>query len=822
MAKLRVDKIAAPIVKDEFTGSVHFDGTGDYLQTTTNVSDFQFGSGDFTIESWFYKSANGSNNYDGLCAYGDSGTQGWFLEISDARGIVWWSASGIILQYDIDVSKNTWHHVSVTRSNGTNRLFLNGNIVVENTTAVSVPTTGTNFYVGYYSTSGNYYFNGYISNLRICKGHAVYTGNFTPPTRELEVHTGAKGVVFPAADNRTVLLACQSSTDATAEASGRHIITAAGNATAADANPGLFRKTNITSTITENTGSVFFDGTGDHLKIRTNDDFVFGTGDFTIEFWVYLQATGQQHFYEGRGNTSTNTILINVDGSTQLSVYLNGDYRIQDSSALTENVWHHVALARNGSTTTLYKNGVSLGTYSDSINYAGPNTNNLFIAANAGTDGNGASQGSYVTGYLSNLRICKGHAVYTENFAPPTRELEVHEGPDDDRTVFLGLYDGENIFADKTGRHIIAAYGDRTSSPTPTATDSPIGSTTVTPGLTRSVDATAGPTFQGGVGFVSQNWLTLPKGTTTERYAGSNSASPAPRGLRGSGQVAPNNAITNTVDSVEIATTGDALDFGDLITSKFGAGGIGSPTRGLFCGGGTPTRQTAIDYFTISTRGNGQDFGDIFGDARTLAGATGGNETRGLTFGGATSSGTSNVICAITISSTGSVSDFGDCTKQNGTAVVCSPTRAVAAGGDSAANGSHINTIDYVTIQTFGNSFDFGDLSAAGSGRGVSSATRGLFSTGAPSATNTINYVTIATTSNSVDFGDLISNNISGGCASYSSLTRGCFAGLRTPTVTNTIEYFTISTLGDALNFGDLTQSVSNGGGLSNGHGGLG
>ena len=68
----------------------------------------------------------------------------------------------------------------------------------------------------------------------------------------------------------------------------------------------------------------------------------------------------------------------------------------------------------------------------------------------------------------------------------------------------------------------------------------------------------------------------------------------------------------------------------------------------------------------------------------------------------------------------------------------------------------------------------------------------------------------------------MISNNISGGGASYSSLTRGCFAGLKTPSYTNTIEYFTMATLGNALNFGDLTQSVSNGGGLSNGHGGLG
>ena len=58
-------------------------------------------------------------------------------------------------------------------------------------------------------------------------------------------------------------------------------------------------------------------------------------------------------------------------------------------------------------------------------------------------------QSDILKGYISNLRICKGHAVYKSNFAPPTRELEVHPGPDDDRTVLLACYDGENIFADK-------------------------------------------------------------------------------------------------------------------------------------------------------------------------------------------------------------------------------------------------------------------------------------------------------------------------------------------------------------------------------------
>jgi hypothetical protein len=821
MAKLRVDKIAAPIVKDEFTGSVYFDGTGDKL-SVPNSEDFRFGSDDFTLEAWI-RVINPNSDWDSVVGMWDSSeTRRTFAlqrKNSDGQLYLYVSTDGGSTNWAFvnggNIATDTWYHVAGVRDGNTLKAFINGSLVGTASYSDSILNNTTDaLFIGDVESSDTNNFSGYISNLRICKGHAVYTENFTPPTRELEVHTGAKGVVFPAADNRTVLLTCQSSTDATAEATGRHILTAAGNTTAADANPGLFRKTNITSTITENTGSVFFDGSGDKLQIADSTDFEFGSNSFTIEFWVYPTSFA-----------ATDVLVIKRDGATYAPFYLyinNGTLTFYSSSngsswdiasaysfghSLTLNVWQHIVLTRNNNEITAYLNGVRGNTITTSASLV-DNAHPLGIGGDPGN-----ADSSSMTGYISNFRICKGKALYTSNFAPPTTELEVTP-----ETVLVCCHDGENIFAEKTGK-IIAAYGDRTSSPTPTATDSPIGITTNNPGLTRSVDATAGPTFQGGAGFVSQNWLTLPKGTTTERYAGSNSASPAPRGLRASGQTP---SITNTVDSVEIATTGDALDFGDLITSKFGAGGIGSPTRGLFCGGGTPTRQTAIDYFTISTRGNGQDFGDIFGDARTLAGATGGNATRGLTFGGATSSGTSNVICAITISSTGSVSDFGDCTKQNGSAVVCSPTRAVSAGGDSAANGSNINTIDFVTIQTFGNSFDFGDLAAAGSGRGVSSATRGLFSTGAPSATNTINYVTIATTSNSVDFGDLISNNISGGCASYSSLTRGCFAGIRTPTVTNTIEYFTISTLGDALNFGDLTQSVNNGGGLSNGHGGLG
>ena len=819
MSKLRVDKIAAPIVKDEFTGSVHFDGSGDRLIIPTST-DLNL-TGDFTIEYWVYINSVGSISYISLFSTSSSGSfgaeTGFFWGASEDYFAFQNKGTTLVTATMADPT-NAWYHIAVTRSGSTTRMFFNGNQTGSTTTSWDA-VTGQSWYIGDRptgATSGNYPLNGYISNFRICKGHAVYTSNFTPPTRELEVHKAPpKGVVLPAADNLTVLLACQSSTDATLDSSGRHTITANGDVHAQSTNPGLLRRTLNLTTVTENTGAVFFDGSGDYLKIGASTDFSYGNDDFTVESWIYPTALN-----------AVNTIVANWDlsyGNNEWGYYLNSSNKIKvdtgTSNVLTSvtsvnlNVWTHIVYTRQSGTHKLYINGVLDVSSSTVYDYSEVNPLGIGGYSNAGENP--------FTGYISNLRICKGHAVYKSQFIPPTRELEVHGGPDDDRTVLLACYDGENIFADKSGRHTIVAYGDRTSSPTPTATDSPIGITTFNPGLTRNVDPTAGPTFQGGAGFTSQNWLTLPKGTTTERYAGSNSANPAPRGLRASGQVAPNNAITNTVDSVEIATTGDALDFGDLITSKFGAGGIGSPTRGLFCGGGTPTRQSAIDYFTISTRGNGQDFGDIFGDTRTLAGATGGNATRGLTFGGATTSGTTNVIGYVTIATTGDAKDFGDCTKQNGSAVVCSPTRAVSAGGDSAANGSNINTIDFVTIQSMGNSLDFGDLLAQASGRGVSSITRGLFSTESPAAKR-INYVTIATTGNAVDFGDLISNNASGGCASYSSLTRGCFAGLKTPTTTNTIEYFTIPTLGDALNFGDLTQSVNNAGGCSNGHGGLG
>ena len=811
MAKLRVDKIAAPIVKDEFTGSVYFDGTGDYLSLSSNT-DFAMGTGDFTAECFINATSfsNAEGSYSERVFDSNTGQLGIYVT-SDGSGTIGALVSGTDHRGNNSPTLSGWTHVALTRSGSTVRIFLNGVLDSSFTNSGSVASSG-DFLIGA-RASGQGGFLGYISNFRICKGHAVYTGNFTPPTIELPVHKAPpKGVVFPAADNVTVLLACQSSTDATLDSSGRHTITANGNVTAADANPGLFRKTNITSTITENTGSVFFDGTDDRLDIASSTDFRIADSN-TFECWInYNSLPGNNLFLGVESSYWVGYNHTGVGGASNKFVFTiyNGSSWQAVSSSTTPVVgtWYHLAAIKDGTSLKMFINGVLENTTTMSGTAAV--VNDFF---NIGK-WNQASAGQGVNGYLSNVRVCKGHAVYKSQFIPPTRELEVHEGPDDDRTVFLGLYDGENIFADKTGRHIIAAYGDRTSSPTPTATDSPIGITTHNPGLTRNVDPTDGPTFQGGAGFTSQNWLTLPKGTTTERFvevANNAVSASSARGIFQGGQVPGN---TNTIEYITIASAGNGIDFGDRTIARQYLASVSSSTRGVTAGGDPTT--DVIDYITISTLGNAQDFGNLFTGRYGMGSCS--SNIRGVWGGG--TPGFVNTIDYVTIASTGDAKDFGDLTSGRVYLTGCgSPSRGLFAGGITP---TRLNTIDFITIASMGNAFDFGDLTeVVGNSAGCSSSTRGVFGGGnTPTIVNTIDFVSISSTGNAVDFGDItVAREAAGAC---SSSTRGVWGGGDSPTKRNTIDFVVLESLGDATDFGDLTAARKGLAGCSNGHGGLG
>jgi len=276
-------------------------------------------------------------------------------------------------------------------------------------------------------------------------------------------------------------------------------------------------------------------------------------------------------------------------------------------------------------------------------------------------------------------------------------------------------------------------------------------------------------------------------------------------------------ARTNIIDYVTISTLGDAQDFGDLLVATEYPAGTSDSTRGLVLGGQTSAIINTVVYITIASTGDAQDFGDLIGPLRTKSALA--NSTRAISSGGqAVGSGVgSNIIEYLTIQSKGDTNDFGDLSAvAYYQSCAASSTRGIFAGHSSLAPPTSDNTIDYVTIATTGNALDFGDLDYSGSGSGLSNSTRGVFSRG---GSTELDYVTIATLGNSQDFGTLTGDARYNTDAAVSSSTRGLFM-VGAPEG-NTINYITILSTGNAQDFGDLTRAPGGDAGFSNGHGGL-
>jgi hypothetical protein len=276
---------------------------------------------------------------------------------------------------------------------------------------------------------------------------------------------------------------------------------------------------------------------------------------------------------------------------------------------------------------------------------------------------------------------------------------------------------------------------------------------------------------------------------------------------------------TNIIDYVTIETLGDAQDFGDLTVETEYPAGTSDRTRGLTLSGQTGSGGiNVISFVTIASTGDATDFGDL-NDTNRQKGALA-NSTRGLCAGGSILSGSfaaTNRIDYVTIQSTGNAQDFGDLSEATNYG---NPTASSVRGvfsGMTDPNGSTTNTISYLTISTTGNTQNFGDLDFTGSGGGgLSNSTRGVI---ARSNNTELDFITIATTGNSQDFGSLTANARHNTDAAVSSSTRGLFM-IGAP-VGNGINQIEILSTGNALDFGDLTRSNGGEAGFSNGHGGL-
>ena len=339
-----------------------------------------------------------------------------------------------------------------------------------------------------------------------------------------------------------------------------------------------------------------------------------------------------------------------------------------------------------------------------------------------------------------------------------------------------------------------------------------------------------GPVIAGVSTVNSTGCMTLPRGSTVDRLRG--------RGLMMGGGGNPGSQFAgnvNTIDFIEIATTGNAVDFGDLTYSPiFGSnGGVFSTTRGICAGGFAPSTTNVINFVTIAFQSNAQDFGDLSNMKSGTAALS--NQTRGIFAGGdPVGGGYVNNIDFITISTLGNSATFGDLSTTRRYSIgTASPTRGIIAGGSSPAL-SPVKTklIEFITIATLGNAVNFGNLTDRGSPIGVDSAfgvsngTRGVIAGGSTepnTSSNVIDFINIASTGDATDFGDLSVGRGQG--ASMSNKIRGVFgrgeSSVSPRLQTNTIDFVNIATTGNATDFGDSTEAKYAGGGGSDSHGGI-
>ena len=423
----------SPFMTEAGQWSNYFDGTNDFLTTPSN-SAFDFGTGDFTVEFWAYVQAtSGFAAFVGNRTGDATSTIRWGIYIDSTSSSLTteiYSTSNTQIGYIIFQStfpRNQWVHCALVRSGTSFRLYQNGVQSSSSiTSSAAVANSSTAVRIGDFDGSVVSDLNGYLSNLRIVKGRAVYTSAFTPPTTPLGATSGGQN---PPQNTETSLLTCQSNRfvdNGVANSGTGFTITRNGDVSVKPFNP-------FTTTYSSTNGSGYFDGT-DNLSIPSSTPNQFGSGDFTLEAWVNPTIPSPfdgQHIFFRRTTTSQDGLIFGINGS-QKAALISGDgtWRVTLASTTTiaNGQWYHLAATRSGSTWTLYVNGVAEASTTASFTISQESAN-----ITIGT-------GSF-TGYISGWRAVKGQALTSGAFTPPT-------GPVTTSTIG---WTGANVAASLTG-----------------------------------------------------------------------------------------------------------------------------------------------------------------------------------------------------------------------------------------------------------------------------------------------------------------------------------------------------------------------------------
>lgn len=361
--------------------SAYFDGSGDYL-TVPDASNMSFGTDDFTIELWVNLPNYNGNKF----LFGTNTSNNFMMMIIDGElwmgrhQAVWDVGPGHGLHTNIQ--PNTWAQITVTKHQGTVRVFVNGSMIgspISNSNSYNIDT----LWIG--GHSNNEFISGYIDEIRITKGIARHVSNFTIQTEQFP--PAIASFVDSSPYNRKITPYSNSALSTTENKFGG--------------------------------SSCFFDGVGDYLEIPS----ITLSGDWTIEAWVYITNNSLVYYplIDSRSSASFQNYvcgLYKIDNSYRLDFVTSTGRLTGTSTEIIPNQWTYIVFTRSSNNITCYVDGVKdVASFSYSGDIA-PSLSMSKIGRNI--------DGNFWEGYLDDFRITVGN---NRDFTGPTIDIPIAPFP---------------------------------------------------------------------------------------------------------------------------------------------------------------------------------------------------------------------------------------------------------------------------------------------------------------------------------------------------------------------------------------------------------
>ena len=373
--------------------SMYFNGIFDQLNIASHES-LGFGTGDFTIEFWTqwggtFSTLSGGAMVD-LRTQVDASATGIYLSTANTGGHITFydGPANTEVSTGIAITKE-WTHIALARESGVWRIFINGTLAASRTSSTNLGSSQP-IRIGQGINGPTTAYDGHISDLRIVKGTAIYTSNFTPPEERLE------------SVPNTSLLTCHRPYYAD-DSSNNHTVILGGHIPKIEPfTPYDYAEYNPT----DHGGSVYFDGNGDYITAAASSSII-GDGDFTVETWIYANSIDSVYRCICSQGSGGNAFRMFLNGTT-IQVWRGASPMINYENGTVGNTWYHIAYSDH----TLYVNGQSVTTIPTQ------GFDHTLTSIDIGGNDNYS-----INGYMTDFRITKGLARYTANFTPPTAPL---------------------------------------------------------------------------------------------------------------------------------------------------------------------------------------------------------------------------------------------------------------------------------------------------------------------------------------------------------------------------------------------------------------